>query len=759
MAILGRWTGGVIGSLVPALNSWGSPSNLFPTEARNDGAAYGFASATSTITVPAAGLPDGYLLRASVETENSLDGRYNLQGRFVQSAGTSTAFKSLQTSGYSRDLSEDRAFLQVFAVVHGPGASSQFSFEWKRDFDSPDLTDGTVNSAIEIIPLYYSAIGIYGGSTASALNGVTPNVVGLTAEYESDTAAIEIVTNQVTLKGDNRRYLILGNVYGEGFASGGRTQRRLGLDVDGSQRLGASGYLFARNASNDNNGAIVSDLIETTTADVVVELTCWQGDGAAAFQGGSDGAGAVPALAYNALVVVELNNGAEVFRGYDSGSVSGVGGTEIALTGPVDLPCVETLSFNDSASFTKASNAAVNVEQAGDYFFCGSEFNARGNVTAAVRFTYHAHITKNGVEDSATRHGNYNRGDQSTSGTFGGGSTPAGFMACAANDEIGISAQEIAGTEGGGGNVETIDIGFWGVNLDTLEGGDTHYTLQVDAGSYASSGADAGLTAARVIPAAAGAIAVTGLAAALSVAYTLPAEAGAYALTGLDVGLVTDRVLTANPGSVALAGQDVGLSVAYALPVETGVYGTTGIDARLVTDQLLTADPGSVTLTGHDVVLSLAVTYTMTAETGAYVASGSGAGLTVDRVLAADPGSVALTGHDVVLSVINVYSMLAESGAYGMTGNDVGLAVGRSLIADLGSVALAGQDVGFALAYALHAEAVAYSLSGIDVNLFLSGIPASAERTIQIPATDRMITIPAEDRLLTISAVDRTIRI
>ncbi|MEW8027839.1 MAG: hypothetical protein AB2806_08880 [Candidatus Thiodiazotropha sp.] len=788
MAILGRWTGGVIGSLAPT-TAWAAPANLFPAQARNDGSSYGFAAATSTITVPAASMPDGYLLRASVETEDSSNGRYNIQGRFVQSAGASTVFKSFQTSGYSRDNSEDRAFLQVFAVVHGPAASSQFAFQWKRDTDAPGTSDGTVNSAIEIIPLYYSAIGIYGGSTAAALNGTTRNVVGLAAEHESDTNAIQISSNLVTLKGVNKRYVILGNVYGEGFSNGSRTQRRLGLDVDGAQRLGASGYFYARSASNDNNGAIVSDLIETAGTEIGVELTCWAGDGVAAFQGGSEAGGSTPALAYNALVVIELNDSAEVFRSYDSGSVSGTGGTEIALTGPVDLPCVETLSFNDAASFTKAGNTAVNIEQAGDYFFCGSEFNARGTLSSGSRLTWRTHITQNGVEDSATRHGNYSRGQQSTTDTFGGGSTPAGFMACAVNDDVGISAQEIAGTEGGGGDVETIDVGFWGLNLDTLSGGGvTHYTLPAESGSYSHAGVDAGLKAARVMPASAGALMVTGLAVALTVAYSLPAETSAYALSGIDAGLVAEHSLAADPGAIALSGSDAGLAVSYtlaadvssytltgldatltvvnafAITAESGAYTLSGADAGLVADRTLPADPGAIILTGQGA--DLAVSYTLPADVSSYALTGLDAGFVADRSLPAGagsyaingivvglvadrsmnaaPGSVVLTGSDATLTVANAFAITAEPGVYTLSGADAGLVADRALPADPGSVVLTGLDAVLSLsnAFAITADPGAYALSGIGADL-------AADRAL--PADPGAITLIGQDAGLALS--------
>ena len=139
MATLGRWTGGTIGTMMPG-TSWAAPNALFPTESRNDGTTYSWASSTSTVTVAASDLPDGYLFRATVETEDSSNGRLNIQGKFVQTGGTGN-FLSLVSSGFSRDNSEDKAFIQVAAMLDSPSASATVQFQWQRDTDAAGASD------------------------------------------------------------------------------------------------------------------------------------------------------------------------------------------------------------------------------------------------------------------------------------------------------------------------------------------------------------------------------------------------------------------------------------------------------------------------------------------------------------------------------------------------------------------------------------------------------------------------------------------
>ena len=83
------------------------------------------------------------------------------------------------------------------------------------------------------------------------------------------------------------------------------------------------------------------------------------------------------------LVVIELNDSAEVFR--STGSTN----QNIATTGPIDIEAtkVADIDFNDSASFTRASDTGMNVAVATDVLLGANISAASQAVTNTSRFT------------------------------------------------------------------------------------------------------------------------------------------------------------------------------------------------------------------------------------------------------------------------------------------------------------------------------------------------------------------------------------
>ncbi len=453
-------------SLLPG-TGWTTPNGLFGTPDRNDGSIYTFSNSNSRVTLPASGLADGYLFLWGVEFEDTSNGRFNPTGRMFQQAGTGT-FASASTGGYSRDNSEDRAYVSGWSFVDNPSASAAFQFEWRRDADAP--TGGTVRSFLQVIPLYYADVGVYTSSASNTYGGTTPNLV--TGFSGTDGTNITLASNQVSVTGDNKRYLVLGSGYLEDVSNGSRTQRWFGLEIDGSFDHAAKGCMYYRNGSNTVGGESFMRLLETVTATRTIELNCYRGDGVGAGQGGADvdDDGTVQ-NGDHAIVVIELNDSAEVFSSTNDTNVQ-----EFALTGPVDVNIASTagIEFNDSASFTRVSDTAVNCESAMDVLAFANISHAReaSSIGSGSRWTVHGEFTINGTEQTAKGfHGNYNRGNQSSTDAHGSSCNQAGLFAVAANDDIGVSNQELAGTEGGGGDIETQAdwVGFGLINLDSLQ--------------------------------------------------------------------------------------------------------------------------------------------------------------------------------------------------------------------------------------------------------------------------------------------------
>ena len=453
-------------SLLPG-TSWAAPNGLFGTTAdRNDGSIYGWSDSTATITLPSSDLADGYLFLWGFEFEDTSNGRHNPVGRMVQASGTGN-FVSANTGGYNRDTSEDRSYVSGWSFVDSPSASSTYTFQWKRDSDGP--SGGTVRAFIQAIPFYYSDIGLYTSTSTTATGGTTPTQIsGFTG---TDGTNITISSSQVSVTGDNKRYLCLGSAYHEGMG-GSRTQRWFGFEIDGTFDDSAKGCMYYRNTSNDIGGESFIKLLETDTATRTIELNQYRGDGVAAGEGGADVNGNTTSSAgAHSMVIIELNDSAEVFASVDS-----VGGQEFAVTGPVDVDIASTgdIEFNDSASFTRSSDTGVNVETDMDVFAFANVSHARESsaIGSGQRWTVHGEFTINGTEQTDVGfHGNYNRGNQSSQDCHGSSTNQAGVFAVTSGQDIGVSNQELSGTEGGGGDIESQPgwVGFGLINLDTLE--------------------------------------------------------------------------------------------------------------------------------------------------------------------------------------------------------------------------------------------------------------------------------------------------
>ena len=466
MADLFQASGGVIGTMQPG-TSWAAPNGLFPTTDRNDNTAYSWASSTSRITLPSSDLADGYLIVAGFEFHDQSNGRLTPVCRFTQVSGTGN-FVTGYGSGYNRDSSEDRAYASCWGFIDTPSASAVIDFQWSRDADAPGATDGTVRSYFQVIPFWYNDIGLYSSTSTQNLNGTTPVLV--TGFTGTDGTNISISSNQVTVTEDNKRFLCLGSGYCQGVGSS-RTQRWFGFEIDGTFDHSAKGCAFIRNSSNDRGAESFMKLIETDTASRTLEINGYRGDGVSAGQGGADvdGGGTVTAGAYG-MVVIELHDDTEVFASVDS-----VGTQDFAVTGPVDVDIASTgdIEFSDAASFVRATDIAVNCEVAMDVFAFANVSHAKeSSISSGSRWTVHGEFTIDGVEQTGVAfHGNYNRGNQSTQDCHGSSTNQAGFFAMSADEDIGVSNQELSGTEGGGGLIETQPgwVGFGLINIDTLE--------------------------------------------------------------------------------------------------------------------------------------------------------------------------------------------------------------------------------------------------------------------------------------------------
>ena len=460
MADLLKVSGGAV-AVIPS-TTWAAPVSMATTVDRNDSSIYSWAAATSTITLPATGLAQGYLIVVGYEHENANNSRSNPQGRIVQASGTGT-FVGASTGGFNRDDSEDRAYSRTWAFVDSPSASATFQFQWRRDSDTP-TAGGFVRSEVQVIPLAYGDFGAYTSVAAASAGGTVPTqITGFTG---TDGTNITISGDTITVTGDNKRYLILGSQYwSDMLTSSVRTQRWHHLFVDGSAVEAAKAYSYYRQTTDDQSGDLFTWLIETATASVTIDQRESRGSDYAT-AGGAESAGDVngSAVGGHSFVVLELNDSAEVFC-----NESTTGSADLSTGSDMALATVAGQNIEDAASFTRASDTGMNATVAMDVLLGANISGKSDNIGNTTRLTAFAEFTVNGVEDIDSVAGDYMRNDQSTTGTAGWSANLLGFQALAINDDIGVSQSPLPGTEfTGTASIPANWAGFWGINLDTL---------------------------------------------------------------------------------------------------------------------------------------------------------------------------------------------------------------------------------------------------------------------------------------------------
>ena len=671
-------TGGAT-NLVPT-TSWAAPNGLFPTSARNDGSVYGWASSTSTVTLPSTAEGDGYLIAWGFEITDTSSGRSTSSGKVVQTSGTGN-FASAVAGGYTRDSTNNQSYASGWAFIDNPSASAQLQFQFVRDSDAP--TGGTSRSFLQVVPLSYSDVGVYASTSTSLPGGTTPTqMTGFTG---TDGTNITLSSNTVTVTGDNKRYLAMGSVSLFDSSLTTRTQRWCGFREDGTMDDATKSCMYIRNTSNDRIGTSFMGLYETSTASKTFDVFAYRGDGVAAGQGGADTEGGTTiTTGAHAMVVVELNDSAEVFHSEDSTAEQALTSANTDLT----ISATADIAFNDSASFTRSSDTAVNIEQAMDVLLFANAGHARETVSSFTRWEGEGSFTIGGTTQSPVGiHGNFSRGDVGD-GAFGSSYNSVAAYAVTSSDTVGYRHVRNSTTEDT--TTQPGWVGFSAINLDTLASASA-FTITADSGAYTYTGTDAALSAGRYVAGDSGTYAYTGAGAGILVGYGLVADGGSYAVTGAAAQLLLAAHIASDTGSYALTGSTAGLLFGARIASDSGAYTVTGATAELSRGAHIASDAGAYAYTGSDAALTYGSDNTLVADAGGYTYTGADAALQADRDLAADSGAYAYTGTAALLA--QGYIMQADSGAYVLSGAVVDFLKTHALVADSGAYVITGTVV------------------------------------------------------------------
>lgn len=431
----------------------------FDTEIRNDGI---FTKPTNdTIEFDEAW---DYLIIATTRDEDGSNGRYNSQLRVALTGGWWNLFTTHYT-WYSRDNSENQSWTRAVGVVIGAGVDTQVQVQKRRDTDAPTLWSIAWASDVQVIRLDQTNYGIYWiWGTWNSYGWTNPNTVDVDSVIsESNSSAIEwnTVTDTITVKGDNKKYLIAWSTSFDGTWT--RTQRIGHLEYDGIDKLSTRSYCYRRNDTNEYCGLGSMDLIETSSPDINIQAEVFRGSWVAADDGWSDRDESMTTDGNGQMIVIEMPDTLEVFRSEDSVWLQDV-------TTAQNLNFARDINFSNSSSFTKNSNTEISVSNASDIFSWANIWTARQNITSGQRQTSFGSIVLNGVEQSTWRHWNYSRWNQSTADTFAMWFQPGWiYTTSAPGTTLWINTAPLPGWEAWWNDrTQAFTVWFFALNLDTL---------------------------------------------------------------------------------------------------------------------------------------------------------------------------------------------------------------------------------------------------------------------------------------------------
>lgn len=305
-------------------------------------------------------------------------------------------------SGYNRNNANPYAWTRAGAILD-LAITDEFSIRHYRDADTPTGTYDQATFRVAKVAATGAPLS-HAGTPASAAYGgtVATRVTGWNAISESDTAAIQISTNGVTLK-NGQYYLFFASMVNSD-AGGARTGRMLSTLFDSGAVEHAQGQAYQRDASNqyafpntwglvkgDGTGQLLEFLLHAHTSPITPN---W-----------SDGSWVLSAAANAAgFMVVELDAGAAAAIYGDA-----TGGQTISTNTTLDLNVFRTV-VNEDAPFSRVSNTAMDVTSAIETFGWAA-LSVQRTVASATRLSNAGRFVVETVAQADTEYGDYTRGD------------------------------------------------------------------------------------------------------------------------------------------------------------------------------------------------------------------------------------------------------------------------------------------------------------------------------------------------------------
>jgi len=403
-------------------------------------------------------------LGTSTNMRQEIRSGISVGGTLLEPYGTATGYNRA-TAGADED---NQAAATVIDHVYDAGTltNNDVKVVWQNTDDA--TTKGTADSGagLTLVKLnsdwahsaYSEAGGNFSLTAPTAYN--TYNWASITLDTNDINDGVKIShstssnTDDITLS-DAGYYLVTYSVHFNGTGSGrsnGLTRLTLGgTEVDATR---VSAYVRQRQSNNDGY-ASYSGIIYNSSASATLNLEATiEGEASAALDVEDVG-----------ITITKLPDNANYFRNVLSADQA-VEGVESAITWPTPTEVDSLFSYSGSNSSRITIPAGVSNQ---DYLFFSSQYNFRSIATNGTRSIPRWRWRKNGTTIYGYGyHSAYNRGNQSSTGTFAAGSSGGFLTNLTSSDYVEIMAVDQSTTGDVAQDYKASLTGVQGVEVGSL---------------------------------------------------------------------------------------------------------------------------------------------------------------------------------------------------------------------------------------------------------------------------------------------------
>ena len=403
-----------------------------------------------------------YLILVRSEFESTHNNRQNIRQKIqVNDADYAGAW----TSGYGRNNGNDFQWHWAKLIGNFDGSTDDFRVMHQRDAGAGSPA-GTYNaSSIIVVRLSDSEDelpwGHYGTpTTQSSHTNSWTKVAGWDVITESDTSVIELQAGgeDIELKEADRPYLFVYAMVNSDSGAG-RTHRMARATHNSDPIHHSLAYEYQRNAADQHAIPAGMGIVRPASAnqDLDFEIIGYTGTHWGVWDAGSWALSAASGEAGVMVIALPADTDMAVFE--DETANQNVQGA----TNP-DINHSRTTVGTADSPFTRDNNTDVTVSSSTDILAFAS-VGIRRDTANGTRWNKAIRWEIEGVDNTESRGGNYERGDQTSDDCLNAALNCCYVGAVSANDTFQVEMYTPAGQDTGGGTMETEFAGSFFIDL------------------------------------------------------------------------------------------------------------------------------------------------------------------------------------------------------------------------------------------------------------------------------------------------------